>query len=208
MSFADDLESLFDADRRARAAEVAVLGHTDSELIDGLADAVQRALNETGEDAEIRLHRLADLCGQVEGPEMADALIAMLDHTTPAIRTEAGEALLDVAYVRFKEVALAIERRLDDGTTGPALLELPFVLIQVRDPEPLSLLVKFLAHADASVVGAGIDALVAYGDPEAGEHLEALREDSRTTTIESLDDAPVTLGELAEAALVELGLVE
>lgn len=206
MSLADDLESLFDVDRRAQAAEVAVLAHESVALANGLADAVSDALSETSDDAELRLRRLTDLCAQVEGPEMADALLAILDHSNPSIRTEAGEALLDVAYARFKEVALAIERRLESGDAGAAMQELPFVLIQVRDPDPLPLLAKFLAHPEAGVVGAGIEALAAYGDPNAAPHLEALIEDDRETTLEDLDDAPVRLGELAEAALEELGI--
>ncbi|MFK7990975.1 MAG: HEAT repeat domain-containing protein [Sandaracinaceae bacterium] len=206
MSLADDLESLFDVDRRAQAAEVAVLAHEAVELAHGLADAVSTALKESGDDAELRLRRLTDLCAQVEGPEMADALLAILDHPTPSIRTEAGEALLDVAYARFKEVALAIERRLETSDTGAAMQELPFVLIQVRDPDPLPLLAKFLAHPEPDVVGASIEALASYGDPNAAPHLEALLEDTRETTLEDLDDAPVRLGELAEAALEELGI--
>ena len=142
----------------------------------------------------------------VPGPKMADALIRILDHGEPSVRAEAGEALLDVAFERFKEVARAVERALDRDHRGVAMQELPFVLTEVRDPDPIPLVARFLAHPDAAVVAAAIEAMAAYGDPGAAQFLEPLLDDEREATLEDVDEGPTAIGELAAAALEELGV--
>ena len=64
------------------------------------------------------LVRIADLAAQVEGPGSVSILLDILDHESTSVRAEAGEALLDVAYERFKEVAMAIEKALDQKRDG------------------------------------------------------------------------------------------
>ncbi|HJL15205.1 MAG TPA: HEAT repeat domain-containing protein [Sandaracinaceae bacterium LLY-WYZ-13_1] len=207
MALDDTLNAIFDADRAARDAEDDLLGEDPGAVADLLAGAVQDALRQADPaESELRLRRLADLCAQVPGPKVADALLAILDHPEPAIRTEAGEALLDVAFERFKEVARAVERALDRGHEGPSMQELPFVLTEVRDPDPVPLVARFLAHPQPEVVAAAIEALAAYGDPAAARHLEPLLDDAREATLDDLDEAPTRIGELAEAALEELGI--
>jgi HEAT repeat protein len=206
MALEKTLHAIFDADRAAREAEDELLSADAGALADLLAAAVEEALDHHEPDeSELRLRRLADLCAQVPGPKMVDALLAILDHPDPGIRTEAGEALLDVAFERFKEVARGVERALDRGDTGPAMQELPFVLTEVRDPDPVPLVARFLQSPRAEVVAAAIEALAAYGDPAAAKHLEPLLEDTREATLDELDEAPTKVGELAEAALEELG---
>jgi len=206
MALDDTLHAIFDADRAALRAEDELLGADPAALADLLAGAVDEALDhEDPDESELRLRRLADLCAQVPGPKMVDALIAILDHPDPGIRTEAGEALLDVAFQRFKEVARGVERALDRGHEGAAMQELPFVLTEVRDPDPVPLVARFLGHPRPEVVGAAIEALAAYGDPAAAKHIEPLVEDEREATLDELDEAPTKIGELAEAALEELG---
>ncbi|MEZ4338519.1 MAG: HEAT repeat domain-containing protein [Sandaracinaceae bacterium] len=207
MSAADALARIFEADRQARAAEEDLLGEPSGEVGPLLAAAVEEALALDDEDeSELRLHRLADLCAQVPGPKMADALIRILDHGEPSVRAEAGEALLDVAFERFKEVARAVERALDRDHRGVAMQELPFVLTEVRDPDPIPLVARFLAHPDAAVVAAAIEAMAAYGDPGAAQFLEPLLDDEREATLEDVDEGPTAIGELAAAALEELGV--
>ncbi len=202
MTLRDHLNEIFDAERRIRDAEQRLMGEGDhAALATLLAGATDEAL---ALEAELRLVRLADLCAQVPGPRMADALIAILDHPSPRVRVEAGEALRDVAYERFKEVARAIERALDGKRPGQAMQELPFVLTEIHDPDPLPLMVRFLKHDDADVVAAAIEALVDYGNPAAAPHIAKLVDDAREATLEELDDEPARRAELAREALEEL----
>jgi HEAT repeat protein len=201
------LDSLFAADRALRAAEDAFLDAADDKtLARTISEAVReaRALADR-EEQEMRLVRLADLSAQVPGPETVDALLAILDHEEPAVRNEAGECLLDVAYERFKEVALGIERLLDRGHSGPAMEELPFMLTEIRDPDPLPLVARFLAHPKGEIAAAAIEALASYGDPAATKHLQKLEGDPRQVTLPDLDDATATIGDLAADAIAELG---
>ncbi|MCB9593302.1 MAG: HEAT repeat domain-containing protein [Sandaracinaceae bacterium] len=207
MPHTDLLHRIFDADRTARDAEEELLGEPSDELAPQLVGAVEEALAlDDDEEAELRLRRLADLCAQVPGPKMADTLLKILDHPEPTIRAEAGEALLDVAFERFKEVARAVERALDRDHQGLSMQELPFVLTEIRDPDPLPLVARFLSHPDATVVAAGIEAMAAYGDPGAAKYLEPMLEDEREATLEDVDEGPTQIGELAAAALEELGI--
>ena len=199
------LREIFDADRAARQAELALLSEAPATLRPRLARAVADARElDDSEEADLRLRRLADLCAQVPGPETIAALLAILDHRTPSIRTEAGEALLDVAFRRFKEVAQAVEGLLDSAHDGASMEELPFVLTEVRDPDPVPLVGRFLAHPSASVVAASIEALAAFGDAAAVAALEEYVDDEREATLDDLDDARATIGELAQAAILEL----
>ncbi len=207
MSAPDALARIFEADRQARAAEEDLLGEPSDDVAPLLAAAVEESLAlDDDDESELRLRRLSDLCAQVPGPKMADALIRILDHHEPSVRAEAGEALLDVAYERFKEVAKAVERVLDRGHLGVAMQELPFVLTEIRDPDPIPLVARFLAHPEPAVVAAAIEAMAAYGDPSAAKHLEPLLDDEREATLEDVDEGPTQIGELAAAALEELGV--
>lgn len=201
------LRALFDADRAALAAESALVGaSTEEALVALLSEAVTEATQlDDAREAAMRLSRLADLCAQVPGPKMADALIEILGADDPAVRVAAGEAILDVGYERYAEVARAIERALDTGKTGLAMGELPFVLAEIGEPSALGLIRRFLTQADADTVAAGIEALASLGDPSAVEFLEKLRSDERLVDVSELDDGgAVTVGELAEAAIDEL----
>ncbi len=208
MAASEHLSALFDADRASRKAESALLGSSDEKaLIALLGGAVDEALGlPDPSEAATRLERLADLCAQVPGPAMADALIRILGADDPAVRVTAGEAILDVGFDRYAEIARAIERTLDSGVTGPAMSELPFVLAEIGEPSALKLIRRFLAQEDAETVGAGIEALASLGDPSALEALEPLRGDERMVEVPEADEeGTVTLGELAEAAIEELG---
>jgi HEAT repeat protein len=207
MASSDHLRALFDADRQAREAESALLGSSGEESLSTLLGAAvdeALALPEPRE-ASLRLERLADLCAQVPGPAMADALIRILGADDPAVRVTAGEAILDVGYERYAEIARAIERALDADTRGPAMTELPYVLAEIGEPSALPLIRRFLASPDAEIVAAGIEALASLGDPSALSALEGLRGDTRLVDAAEVDDAgSVSIGELAEAAIDEL----
>jgi HEAT repeat protein len=200
----ETLNALFDAERALRAREAELLGRKDKALADLLGRAVDEALAlDDADEAGLRLFRLADLCAQVGGPSMCDALIRILNAHDLQARNEAGEALLDLAYDRYAEVARAIERALDQPLHGPAMLELPFLLSEVGEPSALKLLRRFSEHPDADVVAAAIEACAVLGDPAAVDFLERLTGDEREVTVEDDSDESLssTLGELATEAI-------
>jgi HEAT repeat protein len=204
MSLPDELQRVFDADRALREAESALLRKKGSAELTGLLEReTQLALRlEDRREATMRLERLADLCAQVPGPQMTDALIAILNDSEPRVRVAAGEALRDLGYERYAEVARGIERALDGGADGLAMSELPWVLAEIAEPSALALLRRFLNHRSADVVAAAIEALAQLQDPDAIPDLERFLGDSRMVVIEDFEDeTKTTLGELAADAL-------
>ena len=122
MSLADQLRAIFEAERALRRAESELLQGDPQELSALLTQAVATAKGtHDPAEAELQLTRLADLCAQVPGDAMADAMLAILDEDQPSVRVQAAEALVDVAYDRYAEVARAIERTLSRGDDGPAM---------------------------------------------------------------------------------------
>lgn len=208
MSIAKALQDIFDADRRLREAEARLLEKRQSdELADLLARATEEALgHDDPDEAAMRLERLADLCAQLPGPRMTDALVAILNHPEPRVRVAAGEALRDVGFERYAEVARGVERALDSGVEGPAMSELPWVLAEIGEPSALPLIRRFLDHANADVAAAAIEALAQLQDPEAVDDLKRFIDDDRVVILEDLDDEEkTTIGDLAADALAMLG---
>jgi len=208
MALSDELRRIFDADRDLLEAERALLRRRQSdELVALLGRETKVALTmEDRREATMRLERLADLCAQVPGPEMTDALIAILNDDEPRVRVAAGEALRDVGYERYAEVARGIERALDRGEDGLAMSELPWVLAEIAEPSALPLIRRFLEHRSAEVIAAAIEALAQLAEPEAAEDLQRFVGDTRTVIMDDFEEeTKTTLGELAEEALRELG---
>lgn len=209
MSLPDELQRIFDADRLLQKAESVLLRKKGSEeLVALLERETESALQmEDRKEGTMRLERLADLCAQVPGPRMTDALIAILNDGEPRVRVAAGEALRDLGYERYAEVARGIERALDRNADGLAMSELPWVLAEVAEPSALPLIRRFLGHPSADVVAAAIEALAQLHDPEALADLQRFLGDSRVVIIEDFEDeTKTTLGELAEDALDMLGV--
>jgi HEAT repeat protein len=153
------------------------------------------------DEAALRLVRLAALLGECEGPDVVDTLIDILACDEPEARHAAGEALEDLAFDRFKEVALGIERALERLTPGsPALTELPYLLAEVGEPGCVKLLARFLAHCDGEAVAAAIEALVELGDPSAAHLLTPLEKDTRQVQLDEEDGERVSIGDLAAEA--------
>jgi len=202
------LEEIFEAERAIRAAEENILRENPNQLSRILKSAVDEAKRLTDPlEAELRLYRLADLCAQVPGPAMADALIDILDEDNPAIRAEAADALLDVGYHRYAEVARAIERALDSGRAGPVMEELPFFLAEIAEPSALPLLSRFLEHPKKEIVAAAIEAISELGDPGGIDLLGDFTNDPREVFIDRDEDESMkgTIGELAREAIEALG---
>jgi HEAT repeat protein len=198
------LDSLFDAERAVRAAH-AELEHAPADaLVPALEEAVKGAMQNDDEDERVlRLVRAASLLGELEGPKVVDLLIDILGSDDPEARHAAGEALEDLAYDRFKEVALGVERAVERLPRGSvALVELPYLLADVPEGGVLKLLDRFLAHPEADVVAAAIEALVEFGDPTAQTALTRLEKDARTVQLEDDEgeEGKVSLGELAKEA--------
>jgi HEAT repeat protein len=208
MALSDELQRMFDADRALRKAESALLRNKASaDLVALLEGETQRALElEDRTEATMRLERLADLCAQVPGPQMTDALIAILDDTEPRVRVAAGEALRDVGYERYAEVARGIERALDRNADGPAMSELPWILAEIAEPSALPLIRRFLSHPSPDVVAAAIESLAQLQEPDAVSDLERFVDDPREVIMEDFEhETKTTLGELAREALDMLG---
>jgi HEAT repeat protein len=208
MALSDELHRMFDADRTLRKAESILLRNkTASELVSLLERETRGALAMGDRpEAVMRLERLADLCAQVPGPRMTDALIAILDDPEPRVRVAAGEALRDVGYERYAEVARGIERALDRKADGPAMSELPWILAEIAEPSALPLLRRFLRHDDPDVIAAAIEALAQLQEPGAIADLERFVGDPREVILEDFEyETKTTLGELAEDALRMLG---
>ena len=174
------------------------------DLLGALRTAVVDAKKQPEEEAALRMVRLVPLLGELEGPDAVDLLIDILDADAGEARWAAGEELRDLAFDRFKEVALGLERalaRLPEDAV--ALTELPFVVAEIPEPGVAKLLGMVLAHANAEVVAAGLEAAVTLGDPRMAPAFERLAADTRRVHMEDeegeVDD--VTLGELAKDAL-------
>jgi HEAT repeat protein len=200
------LNTLFDAERALRTAETALLQNDPNALSELLAKAVTDAKKlDDGDERRLRLERLADLCAQVPGPAMTDALIAILDEPMQAVRVQAGEALADVGFERYAEVARGIERAL--GTEQfHALQELPWVLVEMGEPSARKLIARFLDVKDTDVVASAIEALAELGDPASIKDIKRFVGDTREVEIEGEEgDETVTVGDLATEALEALG---
>lgn len=198
-----NLEALFEAERTARALHVSLRGEGDTKLVPELRAATAAALKLDDEaEATVRLVRLALLLGDLEGDAVVDLLIDILGGISPEGRIAAGEALEGLAFDRFKEVALGIERALTRLPQGnPALTELPFLLAEVGEPGCAKLLGRFLQKDDAEVVASAIEAMAELGDPVAIPMLAKLERDGRQVQLDDEEGGErVSIADLAHEA--------
>jgi HEAT repeat protein len=197
------LSALFDAERKARALHAELAAAPRSELVSAIREEATGAISQGDEDeAALRLSRLALLLGDLDGDDVVDLLIDILASDSSEARVVAGEALESLAFDRFKEVALGIERALGRLPKGsPALTELPFLLAEVAEPGCTKLLGRFLKHSDPEAVAAAIEALAELGDPAAIPLLAPLEKDGRHVQIDDEDGGDrVAIGDLAHEA--------
>jgi HEAT repeat protein len=200
------LFTMFDADRQLLSAEEAFLNSgAPGTLLDALEREIAHAEKiEDDHESILRIRRIVDLAAQIEGGKSVAILLRALDHGEPSVRVEAGEALLDVAYERFKEVATAVEKLLDKKHDGTSMEELPFILAEIFDPDTLPLIMRFLGHPSAEVVASAIEATVQRGDPLAIRALERLLDDKRRVSLPDVEDAEAPIGDLAADAIAAL----
>ena len=203
------LSALFDSERKTRQLHDKVAAAADGrreEVLKAITAAIAEADAQEHDECAMRLTCVARVLGELDGAEVADALIDILNNEQPEARHEAGEQLKGLAFDRFKEVALAVERAVERLPKGaPALLELPYLIIEIPEPGVVRLLERFLKHQDADAVAAAIESLVELGDAGAAKLIEPLAADPRTTQVDDGDeDAMLTIGELASEALTLL----
>lgn len=201
------LQDIFDADRNLRKAERSLINEcTETDIRKVLEMATEEALaHEDPSEASMRLERLSDLCAQITGPTMIDTLIKILNHQEARVRVSAGEALTDVAYERYAEVAHAIDRALEQKLPGPALRELPWILCEIGEPSAPAQIARFLESQDPDTVASAIEALTQLGEAQATRYLVPLSEDTRGVVIEEFEEnIQTTIGELAQEAIAFL----
>jgi HEAT repeat protein len=199
----DTLNALFDAERAARAHHASLRGEKDSELVPALAAATRTALAlDDDAEASVRLVRIAHLLGDLEGDAVVDLLIDILGGPAPEARIAAGEALEGLAFERFKEVALGIERAIERlPKDSAALSELPFLLAEVAEPGCAKLLGRFLKHENAEVVASAIESMAELGDPASIPMLEKLGSDGRHVQLDDDEGGErVSIADLAHEA--------
>lgn len=200
-------QAMFDAERARRRAEIELARSDRKAVVDAARAEVDRAAKEREDERDLRLAQIAEVLSTHEGAEVVDLLVDILGSPSEEGRFAAGRALQELAFDRFKDVALGVERaakRLPSGS--PALSELPFAIATVPEPGVLKLFALLLAHADPEVVASTIEAAIDRGDPGIERELQKLVNDTRKV---SMDDETgevdtVTLGQLAREALAEL----
>ncbi len=206
------LDALYDAARAVRTRHAEIAATPDRRA---LADALARHAKAATQmadaaEAEVRLARVTALLGEIDNsPAAIDTLFDILGSEHPEARVLAGEVLEGIAFDRFKEVALGVERALERLPAGnPALSELPYLLAEVGEPGCLKLLGRFLAHADPEAVSAAIEAIAELGDPAGAALLRPLLGDGRQVEIDDDGESGlVSIGALAEEASELLGEV-
>jgi hypothetical protein len=195
---------LYAAERSVRDLHGRIAGAKPADQLQVLEPRVAEALAiDDEEESSVQLVRLAELLGELEGPKAADLLIDILGTDALDARQSAGQALEDLAFDRFKELALAVERALERLPAGhAALTELPFLLSEVPEPGVRRLLGRFLAHKDPEAVAATIEAIVDHADVTADDLLVPLEKDTRLVEMEDEegDGGRVSIGELATEA--------
>jgi len=201
---ADLLGALFEAERSVRRLH-RELGRGDrTAVLAAVTSAVAAALREPDErEATVRLVSCAQVLAQFSGDQPVDLLIDILGSEIAEAHQIAGEVLSEMAYARFKEVALGVERALRRlPPDHAARLELPFLLVEIPEPGVVKLLQLFLEQKDPQAIVAALEACVERGDPELLPAIEALRSDRRI--VEIGDDEGETeqaeLGQLAAEA--------
>ncbi|MDP9151824.1 MAG: HEAT repeat domain-containing protein [Myxococcota bacterium] len=208
------LKALFDAERTVRQAHDELVA-ADPAVMPALLELLEKETREAldldavdEDESCLRLVRVAGLLGELHGARVVDLLVEILCSDEPEARHAAGEALSELAWDRFKEVALGVERALERLPAGStALSELPYMLAEVPEPGVRRLLERFLAHSDPDAVAAAIEALVEIGDPAAVPLLDPLANDERKVQLEDEGgtEGDATIGELVAEARILLG---
>ena len=170
-------------------------------LVDAFASQVKGL--DPDADVPVTLVRTAELLVGVMTEKAVMTLASGLGSENATVRMLCGDALMHVAEDDLRLLGPAIDDVLKKG--GTAAEEMPFVLLEVDDPEVPHILEKFLKSSEGEVVAAAIEALIEIGDPECESALKALVDDTREVTLdEGTEDETTTVGQLAKDALAML----
>jgi HEAT repeat protein len=146
------------------------------------------------------LIRITEMMINYDADRVSRLLVKGLGHPNPDARLLCGDALFHLSEKGFDKILPAIEVALEDG--GAMAEELPFLLVEVDDPQVPQILERFLAHDNGEVVASAIEAIAEIGDPSSLAALENLRDDERQV---SVDDTSFgknwTVGRLAKEAV-------
>ena len=209
------LSKLFEAQRAARKYAHEVASGSAAHVFEVLAEGVEAARSQDDEDQRsLELESIAQILGQMTGPRAVDGLIDILGSEEHEARRAAGSMLEAMAFERFKEVALGIERALAELPKDHlALPELPYLLLEIPEPGVPKLVQRFLEHSNEEVVAAAIEVCVELGDASSIAKLARLEEDHRIVQLDDEEDpehgdVSATLGELAKEARLMLEALE
>jgi HEAT repeat protein len=209
------LGELFQTEQRARELAGNIASGPPDVVLTVILETIERARKQSDERARVvQLESMAKILGELGGPGAVDALIDILGSEEPEARHTAGLVLEDLAFERFKEVALGIERAMTKLPPDHlALSELPYILIEVPEPGVVKLIHRFLEHGNEEVVAAAIEACVELGDPSSVAKLARLERDTRLVELDDGEsdrntDSSVTIGELAKEARLLLQSLE
>jgi len=203
------LAVLYRARKAALEAEAAVLDTSDdAELVPQLSVALDDARGDAQRtERSFRLQVLADVLSRVEDGGATALLLTVLNDPDPSVRARAGLAMARGGASRLPVLARVVLDALDEGLEGPALLEIPSLLLDCADietPPPLDVLVRLLDHDDADVAAEAACALAEIDISGIRDLLESFVEDERT--LSDVVDGPPTLGGLVSQLLDTLSL--
>ena len=183
--------------------EFAEIDNTDQESVLTAAFAEQTQSIDPEADVPITLVRTAEMLVGVMTDRAVATLAAGLGSENATVRMLCGDALMHIAEDDLELLKPAVEDVLKKG--GTAAEEMPFVLLEVDDPEIPKILEKFLKSSEGEVVAAAIEALIEIGDPDCEAALKALVDDKREVTLdEGMEDETTTIGSLAQDAIAML----
>jgi len=201
------LEQLYSARRAALEAEAAVLdADREEDLVPILSEALDAArAHPTRHEASFRLQVLADLLSRVAHPGAVTLLLDILNDPDDSVRAAAAAATSAAARSRYEQVVQAVRDSLETGFEGPALLELPSLLLDGAgpdDPVAFDLIVQLLESDDPDVAAEAACVLAELGVAGVRELLESLQDDDRP--LSDAVDGPATVGALARDLLASM----
>ncbi|MCA9602629.1 MAG: hypothetical protein R3A78_09720 [Polyangiales bacterium] len=191
---------------------------TEAELVETSdAEALARALLErvmtaratrASHEAAFELQAVADLLAKLPSIDSANALLLILNDEDAVVRLRAHDALRRWASGRSDDLVRAATSFLE-SRSGPAVRELPSLLLATADPEgpaPMGLLLRLLDDPDADAAAEAACAIAATDDPDAFQALLPYVLDPRP--LASAGRGPRTVGELVEQLVATARMIE